>query len=139
VVAQAARDETEHLALARGELGQAQVAAVPDQRLAGQAVDHAAGDRGREERLAGRDGVDGGDEILRTRALEQEAAGARLQRAVARAIDGLAPVGGLVDDVDALVAGEHGPQPGAHQVVDQEDTNRRRGDQEGSAVPGGRA
>ena len=57
-VGEAAGDEPEHLALARRQPLEAPVARRVDRGPPRHAVDHAAGHRGREQRVAGRDGVD---------------------------------------------------------------------------------
>src|ERR671914_513023 len=75
------RHEREHLALARGELLEPRVALRIGRGLPGHALDHAAGHGGREERVAGGDRVDRGDQLLRPGSLEQESGGARVQGA----------------------------------------------------------
>ena len=51
-------------------------------RHAGELLDHPPGDRRREQRVAGRDRADGGDQLLGRVVLEHEAARARVQRLV---------------------------------------------------------
>src|SRR5918996_2233465 len=79
-VRQAAGDELEHAALAGRQLLEPLCDRGVRRGLAGHASNHRSGDGGREERVAGGDRVDGGDELLRPRALEQEAGGARAER-----------------------------------------------------------
>ena len=77
----APRHQREHLGLARRELLQARVASRVGRGLPRHALDHAAGDRGRQQRVAGGDRVDRRDQLLRPRALQQEARGAGAERA----------------------------------------------------------
>ena len=66
-------------------------------------LDHALGHRGRQQRVTGRDGAQRGDQLLRRIVLEDEAAGARLERLV----DVLVEVeGGEDEDAGRRVGGE---------------------------------
>ena len=82
-VRQAARDQPEHFALARGQIVEPREFRL---RLWSAALDElgydAARDRRREERLAGSDDLDRRDELLGRRVLEQEPAGTCAQRLV---------------------------------------------------------
>src|SRR6185437_8579862 len=79
-VREAARDQAEHLALTRREVGHG-AACDPRRRLAGQPLEDDPRHRRRQQRVAGGDRVDRGEQLLGARPLEQEAGRARAERA----------------------------------------------------------
>ena len=97
-------DQAEDLALACRQLLELPRAARP--RVARELPDHALGDGGREERVAGGDGPDRRDQLLGRVVLEHEAAGAGAERLV----DVLVEVEGREDeDPRGRVGGEDAP------------------------------
>jgi hypothetical protein len=79
-VPEPAGDQLEDLSFRRGERVETGRPARSG-RLLGDAVDHAAGDRGREQGVAGGDRVDARDQLLGSGSLDQEARGPSAQRA----------------------------------------------------------
>src|SRR5215211_566694 len=81
-VREAARQEVEHLELPAGELAETLAADGLRWRVLHVALDEPPGERGRQQRLAGRDGSHSLRELARRRVLQQESAGTRAQRLV---------------------------------------------------------
>ena len=79
-VGETARDEHEDLALARGQLVQPGGGCGGRRVVADVGLDQPPGDRRGEQRVASRDRVDRGQQVLRRDVLEQEAAGAGDER-----------------------------------------------------------
>jgi hypothetical protein len=63
-------DQGEHLALPCGERGQPFGFVRRGRRAADEVVDESSGDAGSGDGLAGRDGADGGEEVVGERVLE---------------------------------------------------------------------
>ena len=166
-VGQATREQPQHVVLAGGQPGQGR-------RLMGrpgELLDQPAGADGREKRVTGMHGPDGGDQLGRRRGLEQEPGSAGPERihdvvievecrqhhhagrgelrkqppggldpvqhrhadvhqhevgpGPERALDGLAPVGCLGDDLDIGLGVEDEPEAAAHErlVVGEQDAD----------------
>ena len=80
-VRQPARHESEHLGLARRQLGE-RIRRRRGRRGARELLDEALGDAGSDQRVAARDDTNSGDEVLGRRVLQQESACARAERVV---------------------------------------------------------
>jgi hypothetical protein len=107
-VAEPARQQRQHVALARGQLAESRLLAGHDDRpTLGHPVDHPPGDRRRQQRLPRGHGVDGGDQVLGPGALQQEPGRAGAERSE-----------------DVLVVLERGHDQDAHVGVGGDDLAR---------------